>query len=178
MKHGGSSIACLAGPSCKVLFQKMLTPSDVGRQNRLVIPKKHAERHFPAQARSGVQIPGKSTACNVTVRTRGGNMLNFRDVNGGRVWRFRFSYWNRSRSYVLTRGWSRFVKEKKLEAGDQISFQQSAGPDKRLYIDYSKPTTKACKQPATVMRLFGLDIVVRGADPAFSSSTCSREIIN
>ncbi|KAK4779893.1 hypothetical protein SAY87_015999 [Trapa incisa] len=178
IKHSGGSMACPAGPSCKVLFQKMLTPSDVGRQNRLVIPKKHAEKHFPAQIRSGVQFPtGKSSDGKTTgaVRTRGGNMLNFRDVNGGRVWRFRFSYWNRSRSYVLTRGWSRFVKEKKLQAGDLISFQQSMGPDRRLYIDYSKPMITRTRNPppAAAVRLFGFDIVVGGADSASCSSTYS-----
>ncbi|KAK6139885.1 hypothetical protein DH2020_026362 [Rehmannia glutinosa] len=29
------------------LFEKPLTPSDVGKLNRLVIPKQHAEKHFP-----------------------------------------------------------------------------------------------------------------------------------
>ncbi|KAL8267123.1 hypothetical protein R6Q59_004467 [Mikania micrantha] len=35
------------GFSCRVLFQKELTPSDVGKLNRLVIPKKYAVRYFP-----------------------------------------------------------------------------------------------------------------------------------
>jgi hypothetical protein len=31
------------------LFDKTVTPSDVGKLNRLVIPKQHAEKHFPLQ---------------------------------------------------------------------------------------------------------------------------------
>ncbi|CAN1166681.1 AP2/ERF and B3 domain-containing transcription factor At1g50680 [Linum perenne] len=35
------------GMMCKQLFQKELTPSDVSKLNRLVIPKKYAVRYFP-----------------------------------------------------------------------------------------------------------------------------------
>ncbi|KAG7638661.1 DNA-binding pseudobarrel domain superfamily [Arabidopsis thaliana x Arabidopsis arenosa] len=34
----------------EALFEKPLTPSDVGKLNRLVIPKQHAERYFPLAA--------------------------------------------------------------------------------------------------------------------------------
>lgn len=105
------------------LFDKTVTPSDVGKLNRLVIPKQHAEKHFP------LQITGDVTAaCK-------GVLLNFEDV-GGRVWRFRYSYWNSSQSYVLTKGWSRFVKEKNLKAGDVVSFQRSIHPEGQLFIDW------------------------------------------
>ncbi|KVI05331.1 AP2/ERF domain-containing protein [Cynara cardunculus var. scolymus] len=101
------------------LFEKTVTPSDVGKLNRLVIPKQHAEKHFPLQNGS----------------TSKGVLLHFEDI-GMKVWRFRYSYWNSSQSYVLTKGWSRFVKEKNLKAGDIVSFQRSTGPDKQLYIDW------------------------------------------
>jgi len=105
------------------LFDKTVTPSDVGKLNRLVIPKQHAEKHFP------LQITGDVTAaCK-------GVLLNFEDV-GGRVWRFRYSYWNSSQSYVLTKGWSRFVKEKNLKAGDVVTFQRSIHPEGQLFIDW------------------------------------------
>lgn len=97
------------------LFEKAVTPSDVGKLNRLVIPKQHAEKHFP--------IGPAST----------GLLLNFKD-SSGKVWRFRYSYWNSSQSYVLTKGWSRFVKEKHLSAGDIVSFHKSTGPDNQLFI--------------------------------------------
>jgi RAV-like factor len=88
------------------------------------------------------------------------------------VWRFRYSYWNSSQSYVLTKGWSRFVREKGLRAGDTIVFSRSAyGPDKLLFIDCKKnnaaAATTTCagdERPTTsgaeprVVRLFGVDI--------------------
>ncbi|KAI3976226.1 hypothetical protein MKX01_019172 [Papaver californicum] len=101
------------------LFKKAVTPSDVGKLNRLVIPKQHAEKYFP------LQIGTISK----------GVLLNFED-NEGKVWRFSYSYWNSSQSYVLTKGWSRFVKEKSLKAGYVVSFQRSTGKDKQLYIDW------------------------------------------
>ncbi|CAI8615815.1 unnamed protein product [Vicia faba] len=75
------------------MFDKVVTPSDVGKLNRLVIPKQHAEK---------------------------------------------YSYWNSSQSYVMTKGWSRFVKEKKLDAGDIVSFHRGRAElyRHRLYIDY------------------------------------------
>jgi RAV-like factor len=101
------------------LFDKPVTPSDVGKLNRLVIPKQHAERCFP------LDLSGNSP----------GQTLSFEDVSG-KHWRFRYSYWNSSQSYVLTKGWSRFVKEKKLDAGDIVSFER--GPNQELYIDFRR----------------------------------------
>ncbi|KAF5745292.1 AP2/ERF and B3 domain-containing transcription factor RAV1-like [Tripterygium wilfordii] len=129
------------------LFEKAVTPSDVGKLNRLVIPKQHAERHFPLQSGS----------------TSKGVLLNFEDVTG-KVWRFRYSYWNSSQSYVLTKGWSRFVKEKNLKAGDIVSFQRSTGPDNQLYIDWkdrigaSVLNPVRTVQPVQMVRLFGVNI--------------------
>ncbi|XP_031504583.1 AP2/ERF and B3 domain-containing transcription factor RAV1-like [Nymphaea colorata] len=96
------------------LFSKVMTPSDVGRLNRLVILKQHAEKYLPAAKREGV-------------------LLAFED-EGGRVWRFRYSYWKSSHSYVFTRGWSKYVKEKNLRAGDVVTFARSTGADKLNYI--------------------------------------------
>ena len=65
-------------------------------------------------------------------------LLAFEDAGagGGKVWRFRYSYWASSQSYVLTRGWSRFVREKGLVAGDTVAFSQEAisadGGDKEI----------------------------------------------
>ncbi|KAA8529203.1 hypothetical protein F0562_033998 [Nyssa sinensis] len=129
------------------LFEKAVTPSDVGKLNRLVIPKQHAEKHFPLQSES----------------TSKGLLLNFEDI-GGKVWRFRYSYWNSSQSYVLTKGWSRFVKEKNLKAGDIVSFQRSTGPDKQLYIDWKGRNGSGVAgllspvQPVQMVRLFGVNI--------------------
>ncbi|KAG2331184.1 hypothetical protein Bca4012_019231 [Brassica carinata] len=92
------------------MFDKVLTPSDVGKLNRLVIPKQHAENYFPLEN-------------NLT-----GTVLDFEDKTG-KMWRLRYSYWNSSQSYVMTKGWSRFVKEKRLESGDIVSFHRGHVPD-------------------------------------------------
>ncbi|CAK9208027.1 unnamed protein product [Sphagnum troendelagicum] len=104
------------------LFDKAVTPSDVGKLNRLVIPKQHAERCFPLDL--SANSPGQT--------------LSFEDVSG-KHWRFRYSYWNSSQSYVLTKGWSRFVKEKKLDAGDIVFFER--GPNQELHIDFRRKQT-------------------------------------
>ncbi|CAN6568446.1 unnamed protein product [Malus baccata var. baccata] len=105
------------------MFDKVVTPSDVGKLNRLVIPKQHAERYFPLDSSSNDK----------------GLLLNFQDRTG-KPWRFRYSYWNSSQSYVMTKGWSRFVKEKKLDAGDIVSFERGVGESgkDRLYIDWRR----------------------------------------
>ncbi|EOA24439.1 hypothetical protein CARUB_v10017696mg [Capsella rubella] len=106
------------------MFDKVVTPSDVGKLNRLVIPKQHAERHFPLD---------NSTSND----SNKGLLLNFEDRSGN-SWRFRYSYWNSSQSYVMTKGWSRFVKDKKLDAGDIVSFQRDSGNKDKLYIDWRR----------------------------------------
>jgi RAV-like factor len=148
------------------LFDKTVTPSDVGKLNRLVIPKQHAEKHFPLQLPSA---GGESK----------GVLLNLEDA-AGKVWRFRYSYWNSSQSYVLTKGWSRFVKEKGLQAGDVVGFYRSAaGADTKLFIDcklrpnsVAAASTAGPSPPAPVakaVRLFGVDLLtapVTAAAPA------------
>nr|GMD39610.1 B3 domain-containing protein At2g36080-like [Ipomoea batatas] len=87
------------------LFEKPLTPSDVGKLNRLVIPKQHAEK---------------------------------------------YSYWNSSQSYVLTKGWSRFVKEKRLDAGDVVLFQRHRLDGDRLFIGWRRRSAGAAAAAAGV----------------------------
>ncbi|KAK9052685.1 hypothetical protein SSX86_029315 [Deinandra increscens subsp. villosa] len=99
------------GFSCRVLFQKELTPSDVGKLNRLVIPKKYAVRYFP-------RVPDEVAPAGF------GNeevTLSFYDTRK-RLWKFRYCYWKSSQSFVFTRGWNQFVKDKKLVAKDKITF--------------------------------------------------------
>lgn len=123
----------------ELLFEKIVTPSDVGKLNRLVIPKQHAEKHFPLTTSTS------TTTNNSNVK---GLLLNFEDGNE-KVWRFRYSYWNSSQSYVLTKGWSRFVKEKNLNAGDVVSFYRSLssdGNEKQLYIDWRLKSTPSPQQ--------------------------------
>ncbi|CAN4124756.1 unnamed protein product [Withania somnifera] len=139
----GSIIDKVNNKAREQLFEKAVTPSDVGKLNRLVIPKQHAEKHFPLQ----------------NGNTSKGILLNFEDFNG-KVWRFRYSYWNSSQSYV-----------KNLKAGDMVSFQRSTSVDKQLYIDFNTrnagPTSIAivnqvqAQVPISqvqIVRLFGVNI--------------------
>lgn len=103
------------------MFNKVVTPSDVGKLNRLVIPKQHAEKYFPLDSSTNEK----------------GLLLNFQDRTG-KPWRFRYSYWNSSQSYVMTKGWSRFVKDKKLDAGDIVSFERNVRDSNVLYIDWRR----------------------------------------
>ena len=96
------------------MFDKVVTPSDVGKLNRLVIPKQHAEKYFPLDASS----------------TDKGLLLSFED-RAGKPWRFRYSYWNSSQSYVMAKGWSRFVKEKHLDARDAGAGHRLLRPRRR-----------------------------------------------
>lgn len=121
------------------MFDKVVTPSDVGKLNRLVIPKQHAEKYFPLDSSSNEK----------------GLLLNFEDRNG-KAWRFRYSYWNSSQSYVMTKGWSRFVKDKKLDAGDTVSFQRGVGElgKDHLYIDWRRrPDVHHVPDPTTLAQM-------------------------
>ncbi|BAT96106.1 hypothetical protein LR48_Vigan02g065900 [Vigna angularis] len=108
------------------MFEKPLTPSDVGKLNRLVIPKQHAEKYFPLSGGGG----GDSGECK-------GLLLSFEDESG-KCWRFRYSYWNSSQSYVLTKGWSRYVKDKRLDAGDVVLFERHRADAHRLFIGWRR----------------------------------------
>ncbi|KAL0703917.1 hypothetical protein Bca4012_070342 [Brassica carinata] len=165
----GDGVSTTEFRSAEALFEKAVTPSDVGKLNRLVIPKHHAEKHFP--------LPSS----NVSVK---GVLLNFEDVTG-KVWRFRYSYWNSSQSYVLTKGWSRFVKEKNLLAGDVVSFSRSEGQDQQLYIGW-KSRSGPDVETGRVLRLFGVNISPESSrtevvgskrvnDTEILSSVCSKK---
>lgn len=113
------------------MFEKALTPSDVGKLNRLVIPKQHAEKYFPLDGDDSVE-------------SNKGLLLSFEDESG-KCWRFRYSYWNSSQSYVLTKGWSRYVKDKRLDAGDVVLFQRHRSHPNRLFIRWRRrhPATRS-----------------------------------
>jgi RAV-like factor len=138
------------------LFEKAVTPSDVGRLHRLVVPKKHAERHLPP-----LRAPEREGSGG-----KAGVVVLAAEDGEGKVWRFRYSYWQSSRSYVLTKGWIRFVREKGLRAGDTIAFSRwTFGPEERLIIDCRKKPEKnddATSVKAPIVKLFGVDIAIGG----------------
>ncbi|KAJ6346641.1 hypothetical protein OIU76_003341 [Salix suchowensis] len=45
-------------------------------------------------------------------------------------WKFRYCYWRSSQSFVFTKGWNKFVREKKLKEKDIIAFYTCAFPEK------------------------------------------------
>ncbi|XP_065848534.1 AP2/ERF and B3 domain-containing transcription factor At1g51120-like [Euphorbia lathyris] len=95
------------------LFEKQLTPSDVGKLNRLVIPKRFAVEFFTDMSAGAEE--------NFAVNMADDVVLTFLDKSM-KLWKFRYCYWKSSESYVFTRGWNRFVKEKQLKASDTIVF--------------------------------------------------------
>lgn len=122
------------------LFEKPLTPSDVGKLNRLVIPKQHAEKYFPLSGNNNNNESG----------TEKGLLLSFEDESG-KSWRFRYSYWNSSQSYVLTKGWSRFVKEKQLDAGDIVLFERHRSDADRLFIGWKRRNSTPTAESAAAV---------------------------
>ncbi|XP_074588045.1 B3 domain-containing transcription factor NGA1-like [Curcuma longa] len=125
-----SSAAAAAAPVVELehMFDKVVTPSDVGKLNRLVIPKHYAEKYFPldpSTAAEGVLLRFEECLAGVASAAA-----------GGKQWLFRYSYWNSSQSYVITKGWSRFVKDKQLDTGDTVSFCR-VDSGLRLFIDWS-----------------------------------------
>ncbi|CDY22814.1 BnaA06g02630D [Brassica napus] len=101
------------GFSCTELFRKELTPSDVGKLNRLVIPKKYAVRYLPLLRDDQKEREEGEIVEDVEVV--------FYD-RAMRPWKFRYCYWRSSQSFVFTRGWNGFVKEKSLKEKDAIVF--------------------------------------------------------
>lgn len=141
------------------MFEKPLTPSDVGKLNRLVIPKQHAERYFPLDGGSAER----------------GLLLSFEDESG-RVWWFRYSYWTSSQSYVLTKGWSRFVKEKKLDAGDVVLFERPRfGGQDHFYIGCRRQTPPPAHSMTVLDGPEPLSPVYHAAACSYPASNTARQ---
>nr|ARR29291.1 auxin response factor 10 [Cyrtomium guizhouense] len=97
-------------PEKTTSFAKTLTQSDANNGGGFSVPRYCAETIFPRLDYSEdppVQI------------------VLAKDVHGA-VWRFRHIYRGTPRRHLLTTGWSSFVNQKKLVAGDAIVFLRSA----------------------------------------------------
>ncbi|KAK6246126.1 hypothetical protein SCA6_009216 [Theobroma cacao] len=91
-----------------VSFAKILTPSDANNGGGFSVPRFCADSIFPPldyNAEPPVQT------------------LSVTDVRGG-VWDFRHIYRGTPRRHLLTTGWSKFVNQKKLIAGDSVVFMR------------------------------------------------------
>ncbi|CAG7886718.1 unnamed protein product [Brassica rapa] len=94
-------------------FAKTLTQSDANNGGGFSVPRYCAETIFPRldyNAEPPVQT------------------ILAKDVHG-EVWKFRHIYRGTPRRHLLTTGWSNFVNQKKLVAGDSIVFMRAENGD-------------------------------------------------
>ncbi|KAF6155510.1 hypothetical protein GIB67_017865 [Kingdonia uniflora] len=91
-----------------VSFAKVLTPSDANNGGGFSVPRFCADSIFPGL--DYLAVPPLQT-------------IAVRDVHGV-VWEFRHIYRGTPRRHLLTTGWSKFVNNKKLVAGDSVVFMR------------------------------------------------------
>eukprot|EP00249_Psilotum_nudum_P019912 c27473_g1_i3 orf=371-2668(+) len=96
-------------PEKPVSFAKTLTQSDANNGGGFSVPRYCAETIFPRLDYS-VDPPVQTVLV--------------KDVHGD-IWKFRHIYRGTPRRHLLTTGWSTFVNQKKLVAGDAIVFLRS-----------------------------------------------------
>ncbi|KAJ4807281.1 AP2/B3 transcription factor family protein [Rhynchospora pubera] len=156
----------------ELLFFKLISHGDVGQHSRLLIPRKHAQKHFPVfQKSNGVDHKGV--------------MINCEDEEG-RIWRFRYAYWSSSNNHVLNGGWTQFAKEKCLRPGDEVQFWRVTNEvgDVRLCIEChtskaatfpsQPPLELPLSQPDKMIRLFGVNVYVLHDTGVFGKSAEQR----
>jgi RAV-like factor len=157
MQCSSSSDATVnANKARELLFFKAVSPGDVGPQNRLLVPRQHAQKHFP--------LFGISSCAS-----RRGVMINFEDEKG-KIWKFRYAYWSSSATHVLNGGWAEFAREKGLKPGDMVQFwrvKDGLG-EVHLFIECHTKRTMISPspvldlptvlQPDKIIRLFGFNV--------------------
>ncbi|XP_074294590.1 auxin response factor 16-like [Silene latifolia] len=102
-------------------FAKTLTQSDANNGGGFSVPRYCAETIFPRL----------DYTANPPVQT-----IYAKDVHGV-TWKFRHIYRGTPRRHLLTTGWSNFVNQKKLVAGDSIVFLR--GENGELYVGIRRP---------------------------------------
>uniref|UniRef100_A0A2P2LW08 Auxin response factor n=1 Tax=Rhizophora mucronata TaxID=61149 RepID=A0A2P2LW08_RHIMU len=103
-------------------FAKTLTQSDANNGGGFSVPRYCAETIFPRL----------DYTADPPVQT-----VVAKDVHG-ETWKFRHIYRGTPRRHLLTTGWSTFVNQKKLVAGDSIVFLRAANGDLRVGIRRAK----------------------------------------
>uniref|UniRef100_A0A7N0R9B1 Auxin response factor n=1 Tax=Kalanchoe fedtschenkoi TaxID=63787 RepID=A0A7N0R9B1_KALFE len=103
---GLSGLNCSEGLEKPASFAKTLTQSDANNGGGFSVPRYCAETIFPRLDYSA----------DPPVQT-----ILAKDVHG-EIWKFRHIYRGTPRRHLLTTGWSTFVSQKKLVAGDSIVF--------------------------------------------------------
>ncbi|KAM0827763.1 hypothetical protein ACQ4PT_067983 [Festuca glaucescens] len=103
-------------------FAKTLTQSDANNGGGFSVPRFCAETIFPA-----LDYSEEPPVQNIFVR----------DVHG-EEFKFRHIYRGTPRRHLLTTGWSNFVNQKKLLAGDSIVFLRSEGGEVHVGVRRAK----------------------------------------
>ncbi|XP_010693393.3 auxin response factor 18 isoform X1 [Beta vulgaris subsp. vulgaris] len=109
------------GSEKPVSFAKTLTQSDANNGGGFSVPRYCAETIFPRLDYSA----------EPPVQT-----ILAKDVHGV-TWKFRHIYRGTPRRHLLTTGWSNFVNQKKLIAGDSIVFLRTENGD--LFVGIRRP---------------------------------------
>ncbi|KAL9686762.1 hypothetical protein QQ045_031155 [Rhodiola kirilowii] len=112
-EFGLSGLNCVDGQEKPASFAKTLTQSDANNGGGFSVPRYCAETIFPRLDYSA----------DPPVQT-----ILVKDVHG-EVWKFRHIYRGTPRRHLLTTGWSTFVSQKKLVAGDSIVFLRAENGD-------------------------------------------------
>ncbi|MFS8012486.1 putative transcription factor ARF family [Helianthus anomalus] len=94
-------------------FAKTLTQSDANNGGGFSVPRYCAETIFPR-----LDYTAEPPVQNIVAK----------DVHG-KLWKFRHIYRGTPRRHLLTTGWSNFVNQKKLVAGDSIVFLRANNGD-------------------------------------------------
>ncbi|KAI5055157.1 hypothetical protein GOP47_0030302 [Adiantum capillus-veneris] len=117
-------------PKCNVrIFTKILTASDTSTHGGFSVLRKHAEDCLPPLDMSQENPSQELTATDLH----------------DQEWKFRHTYRGHPRRHLLTTGWSHFVSQKKLVAGDAVVFLRGANGELRVGIRRTKrqPTSQS-----------------------------------
>ncbi|KAG9146499.1 hypothetical protein Leryth_011775 [Lithospermum erythrorhizon] len=109
-------------------FAKTLTQSDANNGGGFSVPRSCADTIFPR-----LDYNAEPPVQNVTVK----DAL-------GETWKFRHIYRGTPRRHLLTTGWSAFVNQKKLVAGDSIVFFRANNGDICVGIRRAKKSGSGC----------------------------------
>nr|XP_016510734.1 PREDICTED: auxin response factor 18-like [Nicotiana tabacum]XP_016510735.1 PREDICTED: auxin response factor 18-like [Nicotiana tabacum]XP_016510736.1 PREDICTED: auxin response factor 18-like [Nicotiana tabacum] len=107
---GSSAVETTEKPSS---FAKTLTQSDANNGGGFSVPRYCAETIFPR-----LDFTAEPPVQTVIAK----------DVHGA-IWKFRHIYRGTPRRHLLTTGWSSFVNQKKLVAGDSVVFLRAENGD-------------------------------------------------
>ncbi|RDY05473.1 Auxin response factor 18, partial [Mucuna pruriens] len=132
-------------------FAKTLTQSDANNGGGFSVPRYCAETIFPRLDYSA-EPPVQTVIA--------------KDVHG-EVWKFRHIYRGTPRRHLLTTGWSSFVNQKKLVAGDSIVFLRAENGDLCVGIRRAKRGVVGGPEPPSGWSSGGLGLGPYGAFSAF-----------